>query len=58
MDTDALKALQQPLKERYRAQPETAVVTLRAEGELGVDVSCSVQTGRAGRSRTPSGNGR
>ena len=47
MDTDALKALQQPLKERYRAQPEAAVVTLRADGVLGADVSCSVQTGRA-----------
>jgi len=47
METDALKALQQPLKERYRAQPETAVVTLRAGGVLGVEVSCSVQTGRA-----------
>ena len=47
MDTDALKALQQPLKEQYRAQPETAVVTLRADGQLGEEVSCSVQTGRA-----------
>jgi uncharacterized OsmC-like protein len=47
MDTDALKARQRPLKERYRAQPETAVVTLRADGVLGADVTCSVQTGRA-----------
>ena len=47
MDTDELKARQQPLKERYRAEPEAAMITLRAEGELGVDVSCSVQTGRA-----------
>jgi uncharacterized OsmC-like protein len=47
METDALKALQQPLKERYRAEPEAAVVTLRAEGVLGEDVTCSVQTGRA-----------
>jgi uncharacterized OsmC-like protein len=47
METEALKALQQPLKERYRAEPETAVVTLRADGALGADVSCSVRTGRA-----------
>ena len=47
METDALKALQQPLKDRYRAEPETAVVTLRADGVLGEDITCSVQTGRA-----------
>jgi uncharacterized OsmC-like protein len=47
METDALKALQQPLKDRYRAEPETAVITLRAEGVLGEDITCSVQTGRA-----------
>ena len=47
MDREVLKAVQAPIKERYRNQPETAVVTLRAEGRLGEDVSCSVQTGRA-----------
>jgi uncharacterized OsmC-like protein len=44
---DELRALQAPLKERYREQPEAAVVTLSATGELGEGVSCSVQTGRA-----------
>ena len=39
--------MQAPLKERYRAEPEAALVTLRASGTLGEDVSCSVQTGRA-----------
>ncbi len=47
MDSDELKSIQAPIKERYRDQPETAVVTLRAEGQLGDDISCSVQTGRA-----------
>jgi uncharacterized OsmC-like protein len=47
MDRDTLKGLQQPLKERYREAPEAALVTLRAAGELGENVSCSVQTGRA-----------
>jgi uncharacterized OsmC-like protein len=47
MDRDALRALQAPLKERYRESPSTALVTLRAEGELGADVTCSVQTHRA-----------
>lgn len=39
--------MQAPLKERYRAQPEEALVTLSAVGTLGEGVACSVQTGRA-----------
>ncbi len=46
MDSAELKSIQAPIKERYRDRPETAAVTLRAEGQLGDDVSCSVQTGR------------
>jgi uncharacterized OsmC-like protein len=47
MDAGALKALQAPLKERYREKPEAAVVTLKAEGRIGEGVTCSVQTGKA-----------
>jgi uncharacterized OsmC-like protein len=47
MNADELRALQAPIKERYRADAEAAVVTLRAAGRIGEDVSCSVQTGRA-----------
>ena len=47
MDRDELVAVQGPLKERYRSDPEAAHVTLRAEGSLDDGVSCSVQTGRA-----------
>jgi uncharacterized OsmC-like protein len=48
MDADALRTLQQPLKDAYRSDPATAVITLRARGELGEEsVSCSVETGRA-----------
>jgi uncharacterized OsmC-like protein len=47
MDGDQLKALQAPLKERYRNEPEAALLTLEAAGSLGDGVSCSVQTGRA-----------
>ena len=47
MNRDELRALQTPLKERYRAEPDAAVVTLSAAGHLGDGVSCSVQTGRA-----------
>lgn len=44
---DELKALQAPLKERYRNEPGAALLTLSAEGKLGDGVSCSVQTGMA-----------
>jgi uncharacterized OsmC-like protein len=48
MDRDGLRAVQAPLKSRYRAEPHAAVLTLHAEGELGSEnVSCSVQTGPA-----------
>jgi uncharacterized OsmC-like protein len=48
MDADTLREIQRPLKEQYRADPDTAVVTLQAEGSLsGSDIACSVQTGRA-----------
>jgi uncharacterized OsmC-like protein len=48
MEQADLKAAQAPLKARYRAEPEAARVTLRAEGRLGeAEVSCRVDTGRA-----------
>src|SRR5258708_22797299 len=47
MDRESLRSVQQPLKERYRSEPEAALVTLHAEGTLGEGVTCSVQTGRA-----------
>jgi uncharacterized OsmC-like protein len=47
MDRESLRSVQQPLKDRYRSQPDAALVTLRAEGVLGENVTCSVQTGRA-----------
>ncbi len=48
LDRDELQAIQRPLKERYQQEPSSAVVTLRAAGELDAsDVACSVQTGRA-----------
>ena len=51
MNAEELRALQAPLKERYRAEPATAVVTLRAEGKLGEDLTCRVDTGRASSKR-------
>ena len=47
MDRQRLQAAQAPLKERYRDEPDAALITLSAEGTLGEGVSCSVQTGRA-----------
>ena len=47
MNAEELKALQAPLKERYREDPESAVITLKAEGQLGEGISCRVDTGRA-----------
>jgi uncharacterized OsmC-like protein len=47
MKMDDLKTLQAPLKERYRVEPHAALITLKAEGRIGEQVTCSIQTGRA-----------
>ena len=47
MNSEQLKALQAPLKERYRKDPAAAVVTLRAEGRIGEGIACKVDTGKA-----------
>src|SRR3954470_957121 len=47
MDGQQLRALQDPLKQRYRDEPDAARITLSATGSIGDGVSCSVQTGRA-----------
>jgi uncharacterized OsmC-like protein len=47
MDATELRSLQAPLKDRYREAPEAALITLRAEGQIGENLSCSVATGRA-----------
>jgi len=47
VDREELRATQEPLKERYRDEPEAALITLKANGTLGEGVSCSVATGRA-----------
>jgi uncharacterized OsmC-like protein len=47
MDREQLRATQGPIKERYRSEPETALITLRADGALDDDeLACSVATGR------------
>jgi uncharacterized OsmC-like protein len=47
MDSAELRNLQAPIKDQYRQDPHTAVITLKAQGTLGEDVSCKVATGRA-----------
>ena len=48
MSREELQALQTPLKNRYRDEPASAIVTMTAEGDVdSASVACSVQTGRA-----------
>ena len=47
MTADELRSLQAPLKGQYRDHPETALVTLRSEGRVGENVTCTIETGKA-----------
>jgi uncharacterized OsmC-like protein len=48
MDAAELRAMQAPLKERYRSEPQAAYITLKAEGTLDdTGIACKVETGRA-----------
>ena len=47
MKADALRELQSPLKERYREEPQAALLTLKAEGRIAEGITCKVETGRA-----------
>jgi uncharacterized OsmC-like protein len=47
MTADELKSLQAPLKAQYREHPDSALVTLRAEGRVGKNVTCKIETGKA-----------
>jgi uncharacterized OsmC-like protein len=47
MNSTELKNLQAPLKENYRQQPESAIITLKAKGRVGEGISCKVETGQA-----------
>jgi uncharacterized OsmC-like protein len=48
MDSASLRALQAPIKERYKSEPKAAFITLRAKGTLDdANIACKVETGRA-----------
>ena len=46
MTADELRSLQAPIKERYRKNPESALVTLHAEGRIGENITCKIETGK------------
>jgi len=46
MQADELKNLQSPLKALYRDDPDAAVITLKASGQLGEGIACKVETGQ------------
>lgn len=47
MKAEQLRSLQAPLKQRYKEDPEAAVVTLRAQGRIGEGITCKIETGKA-----------
>jgi len=47
MNKEQLQAAQAPIKERYRAEPDAGLLTLRAEGRIGEQITCRVETGKA-----------
>lgn len=47
MNSEELKNIQTPIKEKYREQPDAATITLKAQGKIGEGISCKVETGRA-----------
>jgi uncharacterized OsmC-like protein len=47
MNGEELKKLQTPLKDKYRSEPASAMITLKAQGSLSEGISCNVETGKA-----------
>jgi uncharacterized OsmC-like protein len=61
MTADEIRSLQAPVKAQYRERPETALVTLHAEGRIGENITCKIETGKsrvaAGLHPATGGNG-
>ena len=47
MNADEIRSLQAPVKQQYRQRPDSALLTLRAEGRIGEGVTCRIETGKA-----------
>jgi uncharacterized OsmC-like protein len=46
MDATTLKTLQEPLKTKYKSEPEAALITLKAKSRIGEGVTCKIETGK------------
>jgi len=47
MNSNELKVLQEPLKKKYKSEPDAALITLKAKSRLGEGVTCKIETGKA-----------
>jgi uncharacterized OsmC-like protein len=47
MKSEELRAIQAPLKDKYRAAPQAALITLKAQGRIGAGITCKIETGKA-----------
>lgn len=47
METQELKEIQRPLKQKYKDQPQSAMVTLKAKAKIGTGITCKIETGKA-----------
>ena len=47
MKSEDIRSIQAPIKQKYRDNPESAVITLKASGTIGENLSCKVNTGKA-----------
>jgi uncharacterized OsmC-like protein len=47
MNSNELKVLQEPLKKKYKSEPDAALITLKAKSRLGDGVTCKIETGKS-----------
>jgi uncharacterized OsmC-like protein len=47
MKSDELRAIQAPLKEKYKETPNAALITLNSQGRIGEGITCKIETGKA-----------
>lgn len=47
MDAQEFKELQAPLKQKYKEQPQSAMITLRAQAKIGDGITCNIETGKS-----------
>ena len=47
METQELKKLQAPLKQKYKDHPQSAMITLSSKAKIGEGITCRIETGKA-----------